>query len=328
MQQVCDKQLHDNMDPQKDIYYCDKCKNIHKCDKPLENAIYFLCVNRVKELLEKLSTEEVRNYRNKWNKNILEYTLNNLSGWSGSKFLSVDNIAYPDFVPGSVLALIGNKAEAITKYLEILELLCKKCPDLITEKMVTYASDQRATSIVKVLTNYYIERDTDNICCICFSAHNSNLIDNTCLCKNKIHLECLIELTKKHGSICKTCRGTNGAVLDPNGRMIFPFKDIYRYPLINRYLIIDDKNTKLHYAIAYLQADRVLDLLKNFTKEEYLEYYEKADGYALHNRAQGTGALTLKNMPYTNLSRDKNTARFSEIETILYDFHKKFVQVG
>lgn len=146
------------------------------------------------------------------------------------------------------------------------------------------------------------------------------------MCKNKIHLECLIETTRKNGNVCKTCNGDNGAVFDPNGRLLFPSKGIYKAPLMNHYVIVDsnNKNLQLHYAIAYLQFNQVMKLLTQFSKDDYINYYKKADTYALHLTNKNTGALTLKNMPYTNLSRNSNLELFQSIENCLYVFHKYF----
>jgi hypothetical protein len=93
----------------------------------------------------------------------------------------------------------------------------------------------------------------------------------------------------------------------------------------NYFVITDsDKNLKLHYAVAYLQVDRVKQLLSSFTKEEYENYYKTADYYAVHRRDPKTKALTIKDMPYTNLPRENNFLKFKELEARLLEIHLKY----
>lgn len=303
--------------------------SINNQDENIRNAIRYLQLNTLKEILNKMSKEELLNYQyeyifSKSKSNLLELSMSNLSGWSYSEMLSTDIIAFPDFNEENIYVTQKQK-EAIKLYLVMFDYICSKVPELITEETFKKIEHYRPQPIMKILSNYYIDKNNNSdSCIICFSSHNSNLINNTCLCKNKIHLECLIEYNKKIGNMCKACNHNNGGMFDPNNRLIFPSKNIYKAPLMSDYFIANDKKSQLHFAIAYLQHIRINELLETFTKEEYLDYYKHADCYALHNKDQITGALTLKNMPYTNISRIYNGDSFSKMESILSYYHNKF----
>lgn len=153
-----------------------------------------------------------------------------------------------------------------------------------------------------------------------------NLIDNTCSCKNKIHIECLVELVKKTGNTCVTCNCSNESVVCPSGIIIFPSKDIYQshtgtYEILSH----EYKFTRLLYALAYLQYDRVKELLNDFTRDEYIEYYHNTDYSNLHSRNKETNALTLKDTLTSHLTRNLNKEDFEKVEAVLEACHKKFL---
>jgi len=93
---------------------------------------------------------------------------------------------------------------------------------------------------------------------------------------------------------------------------------------MNQYVIATDTNLKLHYAIAYLQTDRMSDILMGFSSEDYFSYLQSADTYALHRRPDPNGPLKLLNTPYTNFSRNKCPEKFADVERMLEQVHKKF----
>lgn len=277
--------------------------------KNVNSILHYLNITELK-LLKK---EELLKY------DVLNALLRQLFWTSRSYVLSTDPLNYFHFNEDS--SYYHRNPEEKTLFLKMLEYICSTVPELITEKMIKELSYYRANDIVNILANYYTD-EKGECCFICFSSHASNLIDNTCACKNKIHLECLISTTKKLGNICQTCLTSNGAVIDPNNRIIFPFQNIYQIPLMNRYEIINDLNTQLHYAIAYLQYDRVKDILSKISKEQYQHYYQTADYYALHRKNED-GSLKLLNMPYSNLSRNNNKEAFDNIERLLKEVHVK-----
>ena len=326
---TCPNIVYDVMDSENDVYYCNICKKYHQCNKTeqIYNAIKYLQINRLKDLFNEMTKSNLLDYKYEYkseNKsNILELTLSNLYGWSYSDDLSTNLIAFTDFNNNG--AYLNNKEKkAAELYLVILDFVCSQIPELITEDIIKEMDSYRANRIVKILVNYHIEINNKSVCVICLSSH-SDLIDNTCMCKNKIHLECLIEITQKLGNICKICLNNNGGIKDPMARLIFPSHDIYRAALMNRYLIAESKNSKLHFAISYLQYPRAKEILQNLTKEEYFDYYNTADYYAVHKRDK-TGALLIRDMPYTNLSRDKNNSAFKAIESMLSMYHQKFTE--
>jgi len=317
----CPLEVHVEMDPFNDIYYCYRCEQNHKCkpEDSLKNAVRFLYVDRVKQIIENQTEEN----------GILGYVLrsNMTLPSTREKFLCVDMISTVNFQEGSIFQKMINpqQKKAMELYCQILNLIASKFPSSITERIIESQSSQRTTKIVEILTNHYIEPPGKEACCICFSSHGSSyLIDNTCFCKTKIHVECLIKSVRKLGDKCKTCTHSYGSVVDSQGRLLFPFKDIYKLPLINQYVIATDTNLKLHYAIAYLQTDRMSDILMGFSSEDYFSYLQSADTYALHCRPDPNGPLKLLNTPYTNFSRNKCPEKFADVERMLEQVHKKF----
>jgi hypothetical protein len=322
----CNVEKFEEINLEQEIYLCGKCKQYHKCEENqrINMAITYLNINKLKEILLSKTKEELLNYKYR-NFDILELFLGHLMSFCTSKDRSIDTISYRNFDEDSIFYLMGDQ---ITKklILDILELICSSIPELILEKHIVIASEQRATAIINILTNYYIEKnDDDNKCYVCFSSHGSNLINNTCSCKNMIHLECLIKITRQVGIVCQACKINNGGVIEPNGRLIYPFNNIYRMPLMNNYLIVEDTNMQLHYAITYLQCARVEEILKNFTKEQYINYRDKADYYALHSINKDTGSLILKDVPYSNIPRKNNFKLFNEMEKLLLYYHLNFM---
>jgi hypothetical protein len=105
--------------------------------------------------------------------------------------------------------------------------------------------------------------------------------------------------------------------MDKHGRVFFPHADIYPSPLMDHYEVVHDKNRALHFAIAYLEADRVFSILSAMSKDEYLNYKRNADMHALH-RLDNNGHLALIDCPYTNMHRCFETFdRFDYIESML-----------
>lgn len=174
-----------------------------------------------------------------------------------------------------------------------------------------------------------MEENDNDFCCFCLQETiktGNPLINNTCYCKNKIHIKCLVKMVLRHSSQCKICNGSNGSVIDPCGhRVSFPSKGIYKMALTDSYNIIEpnDKTSKLYYAILYLQTNIIRELLETFTPEEYKKYYENTDYDKIHSRHDFTNALTLKPVILTNYSRQRFPQLFAEMERIFATYHKK-----
>ncbi|AYV79864.1 MAG: hypothetical protein Gaeavirus1_1, partial [Gaeavirus sp.] len=207
---------------------------------------------------------------------------------------------------------------ALNLFYELLEYLCPKYPELITDKMLDYCNYNRCTKLYKTLIQNYIDKDTSpdtDRCYICLSTYPGELIDCTCICKNKIHLNCLHDICKSLGDTCSTCNTSLKSFIS-EGRLLFPFSGIYKSPLMNHYIFLKetDLNQQLHFAIAYLCTKRVKQLLSTMSTSEFLNYKETADFYALHENKE---TLQLRDAPYTNLHRLRNIKKFSKIEHLL-----------
>ncbi len=107
-----------------DIYPCknNNCNYYHKsCSKhALIDAIFFLQFDRVKELLENMSYDDIMNMRI-WKRNLLEYIENEMKGnWTKDIItLGNINIKNPD----------NNNKYILLKVSEILRYIFDKCPD-------------------------------------------------------------------------------------------------------------------------------------------------------------------------------------------------------
>lgn len=322
----CDK-TENEVCPSRNIYYCDKCYSIHEYKHAdiIYPAVRYLYVDRVNEILKSMTQDDIISHRDRYGDNLLQMILKlrtiGLTKQRQQQFLAIDLIKPTDFNEDYMYR--GKKnANIIKLYLEILEIICKRCPEFITESMIKYYNSIRAHSIVGVLSNYYEDNNND-MCHVCFSSHAAGLIDNTCLCKNKIHIECLIKTVKCLGHICKTCYHDNGSEYTINSDIIFPFNDIYKNPQADRYCVIDNKYLSLHYAIAYLQSARVTDILISFTKDDYDCYRKNADYVHVHD-VDIYGTLILRDELYTGYVRRGNYRLFRNIEILLHDTHGRF----
>jgi hypothetical protein len=132
-------------------------------------------------------------------------------------------------------------------------------------------------------------------------------------------------VVETHGNKCTVCKASLGGKKDGRGRLNFPTLDIYQKPMFtNQYLRAEGIHQQLHFAIAYLCVSRATALLCEMTQADYLNYYNRADYYALHQRDTDTKCLILRDMPYTNLSRENNAKAFHLIEQMLADFHAAY----
>ena len=247
--------------------------------------------------------------------NLLEYIADNLSSYGGGPKNSLASVNYID------IRDYPTKCSVI-KILEIIELIASKFPQLITDKIISYADNKNASPLIKIYTQYYINK-TEDSCFICYSSHKSELLnmDRFCHnCKLSIHLKCLIQSIKINGTKCTICK-TEISVINYSEKFCFPDANIYPTPLMSSYTILkleseDEQkniNLQLHFAIAYLCVDRVEELLRNITDEQFKNYLLTADYYALHKKS----FYGLKDMPYTNLSRNKYRKQFNQIESLL-----------
>jgi len=316
------------------IYPCYN-KKCNLCVQPTDNkliyAIHYLQDDIVQNILNNMTEQEIFNYKSNlcninninFTYNILDYIYNNLLS-STRSILYKNNIPNLDFITySSFTNIYSNKfdVDMCNKLLNIINCICTKCPKLITHKIINTIYKLRCLPILKILVNYYkIDDLCDKICFICLSDYNDNLIKMTCNCNMFIHLECLIELINKNGSLCKTCNSDTHAVISKINHIIFPKHNIYRQPLVNIYKIIDknDKIESLRYAIIYLQIDEVKNILNNMTNEEYKYYKKNIDYYGLHKINKISGNLELADTLFSNITRKQYPNDFKLIEDALY----------
>lgn len=301
------------MDPVKDIYPCNyfNCNKYHPVDG-IDKYIYsikYLKIDRLKLLLSSLNEEQVLNLQLRNNTNILSFIINNLFSYCCGKIK-------PNIDCVTLMSIDAND-ESTLLALELINYLCTTYPKLINDSHISSVSQYKSNKLLTILRNHQIDDPYDECCIICFSSSKIKLIDNICVCKSKIHLDCLIKTFLHNGSTCKTCKKSNGGVKDKNGRVLFPFSNIYKQPLMSNYLIIpeDDIKSSLHFAIAYLQVDRVKYLLDKMEAEDYDDYVETADYYALHGKLDGK--IKILDSPYTNLHKDGHIDEFNKIEKLL-----------
>jgi len=246
----------------------------------LEYALYYLDEIIVEKIINNMDNIEKYEIMNS---NILEYLMSSLNYFSGGDIekISIDKITHSSFTsPYS-----KNKNYEITrcyKFCKILEIICKKEPKLIKETMINSCNRSMNHKLTKILSNYYendvVNNDENEERCIyCFSSHKSELIENICLCKNKLHICCLIEYIKQNCNYCKVCKYDLKPHKDNRGRVYFPFSNIYPEPLMSYYNIIEknDVENSLYFSSTFLIVERVEEILKNLSKEEYLNFRNK-----------------------------------------------------
>jgi hypothetical protein len=308
--------------PENNIYLYKDYKSIE-----LTNAIHYLKIDRIKEILEKISREEIINikiiYSDKMKLNLLEFIINTFQCFSFQEMDDNNN-----FIPSlntvtwwSLRGLIKpkNDSETLSNELTVILInyLCTIYPELIKVNDIEGANRFKCNIIAKIFENNYIDKiESKNDCCICYSSFDYNLITNVCNCKNFIHLKCLIKCIEEFGDICRTCRKSTGSHKDTKNRIMFPNANIYPSPLMDNYIIANENSFKpLHFAIAYLCCNRVETLIDKMSLDKLKEYVENADYHALHKKEDGI--IKLIDCPYTNLSRNNHSKEFEMIEKLL-----------
>lgn len=151
-----------------------------------------------------------------------------------------------------------------------------------------------------------------------------NLIDcKICNCKGKIHIKCLaknIERTN-YSKQCQLCGVTLNysakyqySMLGVKTIINFPQNRIYKSPLTNEYVLLeeDNINLQLHYAILYLEYDTVKILLDKISDDEFNDYLTNADYFSVHKTD-----VKLRDNMYSNLPREFYNSQYYEIEKLL-----------
>jgi hypothetical protein len=358
-------------DPQKNIYHCknDQCDQFHESSdsRRLIDAIYFLQVDRVQELLDQLILSEIKSMHTSFdddidaqiqthdaqaleffrscarNRNLLSFVLNTLGPYRENKhpFPTIDiatlnGVGYNTVCGEANLMNLqrdlglpitkieikyrARNLEANQRALQIIEIICAKYPDLITCVDFEHVALYRNLHVRNILVKHYVNQPDAEECYICTSTHRIHLIPSPCVCKNKIHLECLIQMVRTFGEICRTCRTSTHGVIDHRGTMIFPRANIYKVLNFPHYVLIDPSNKAetLLYAVNYLQPRRVQEILGTMTDGEIQDCVDKIDdadeiGW---NRTFKNKSLKLKDIPVPMYARKYagNWVIYEEIE--------------
>ncbi len=340
-------------DPSKNIYYCKKIKcsefHISYAGNILIDAIYFLEIARIKELLDQIDPKDTMFFNSiqiaiNENNEITNCVVNDIeSEILKSNNSSNEDVNLLDFLFMNIYGGCGNKQikrsytknmqfnrnrkyinkkdiESQKKIIEIIRMICEKFPHYITKKhfeVVEFKNNSHDV-IRNILIEHYINDLEVDECFVCFSTHDVHLISNTCVCKNKVHLHCLNKIVKQFGHICTACKKTNEGIIDPYGRIIYPRKNIYKQPIMSMYTIINQTNIyeSLFFAIEYLQIARIKEIFEN------IENNEDVQNFITRNVSRQylkyiNGSLVLPDEMSVYFKRNQYNEQFIEIERLL-----------
>ena len=318
-------------DPENLIYSCKNiaCGKYHKIYKEddLRYAIYFMESSRVKNIFQTMKIEDIEKIRmhEKSTATILQYVLYSLGSISGQRNIpTLDNIWSDSFVSPFYKNKSLEKLKC-KKYLELLDVICQFVPHFINEIMFTSLNGKANYDVIDVLNNYY-QKDTDDKCYICFGSYSNELVDNICNCKtSKVHVGCLIKTVKELGDKCLLCNKSINARIDSRKRIFFPFSNMYWSPLMSNMIIIpkEDFAESLIFATIYLVTDRVDQLLKSITDEEFFKFKHnfknvpKGAKYYINFKLSDDNYLIMTPYPTTNMSHEKYPKEHNEINNLL-----------
>lgn len=336
------------MDPSKNIYphHSYFCKHLQIKDRETTHcmynpeygfaaAIFYLQVDRVNELLTKISEEK-----------LLLVKCEPITKTSDLNILEKICICQQSTGHHIDVNTLHRVARAdmfsATKTIEtIVHLLLKKQPKLITPKCFDFAQVTGKDNLIKIMMQYE-ETDFENVCYICHSgACSQTFLSHICECKMPIHFMCLEILLKTSDGTCKTCKTrfrlneSRTCVSNADIRIFSPFDDFYPQMFSKKkYVSIQDKplTEKLYWAVCYLQIRRVINLLSEFSKEYYKGYIMNI--ISGRNRSSpfqtikldkdgNIEMLELMEVLPTNYSKIHNYTAHKRIETMLNDKIKK-----
>jgi hypothetical protein len=129
-----------------DIYPCknNNCNYYHKsCSRhALIDAIFFLQFDRVKELLDNMSNDDIINMRI-WKRNLLEYIENEMKGNWTKEIITLGNINLNNLNDENTLIFI-----------QILNYIYNKCPELLNQSKES--TNLKIFNIKQLITNRFI----------------------------------------------------------------------------------------------------------------------------------------------------------------------------
>lgn len=304
-----------------DVYpcLCYEHDGFYKCQTIEENivcAINYLRVDRLKTILDSMSTDEILNLK-LFDKSIMQFFHEfNMFDYKYNRKLNKRCCRVNKYI----LKDSAFKTNSICSfYLEMLRLICSKCPKMITKQMMNGVTAMHVRQVMDVYTDYYTDDDDTECCFLCYSNHDNELIDNICHCKNKVHIQCLQKLVSTNGPICTVCKYNLRPAIHSN-EIYFPYDGIYHLPLMQdciQFIKKDDFRSSLSYATAYLHVDLVEEILNMMTSEQLKKYRKTADFYAIYQfQKDDPDKWRLKDNMYTNLSRYNNPEKYLAIENL------------
>lgn len=298
--------------------YKDKLENFNVDPKYKEfcNAVYNLQPEKVKEILENFNLADYKNiFPNDLLSDIFTYLTDRKIHKTKKNEISLKivKIGY------------GKNYNFCEKlFLEIIEIICIKFFHLINYDAYQIAKKCHIKSLHDLLKKYYTGDEENKICVNCKKKSFELLINLPCSCKEEyIHFECLVNIVSHCGNYCNKCSGNFGSVKE-NGLIHFPKLNIYHkfpsYTFIND----DDIFKKLTYACAFIQVERVTELLNTLNNEEFKKFIDKKakeEPYVfVINELDNTTSLQKKLPSYLNF--DVYKERHIKINNLL---HEKYI---
>ena len=183
----------------------------------------------------------------------------------------IDNLRVKDYNIIETIAIINTKISE--EYIDIIDHILCKYNYLITDRAFDISFIKKNNTLIDYL-KYYDDNDSDLYCGICYSGRMKNLfVKNMCLCKNRVHLDCIIDNIKNDDMHCKIClmgykinekNKTNININIDVGLIYFPDNCIYpSLTNIGHYVIVTDIYNKFIYSIKFLQCDALKKLIHN-----------------------------------------------------------------
>ena len=187
----------------------------------LREEISNINLNKVNNILNKISAEELLNYRffphyksindNKYP--VMEYVMCCLRGNNRiqeGEILQLKHFECDDFDERTRYTFM-NKLKTNKKLkdvLNLIDMILKKQPKCLTIKMYNSVVNLQHIKILDIFKKYYIhDEPVENYCYVCNSEHQLHLLESTCHCKSVfVHLYCLIELINEGYDECTICK--------------------------------------------------------------------------------------------------------------------------
>ena len=182
----------------------------------------------------------------------------------------IDNLRVKDYNLIEIIAIINT--DISDEYVNIIDHILRKYSHLITERAYDLSFNKKNYLLIEYL-KYYDSYCSDICCGICHSGRMKNLlVKNICLCKNYVHLNCVVNNIKNDMIFCNICsfeykiNEKNITNMDVD-LIYFPYNFIYpSISSIGSYIFVTDIYDKFIYAIKFLQASTLKFMIYNCNK--------------------------------------------------------------